>query len=178
MIINYKDTNLSVFTLVEKRIVYDWVGIDHCNDRSVFINSIMMLALTPFTAVADIAKGICEAFYATYSAIFKGDPDHRITMIAYKKIIASPLQHVIYVVACVFYRSFSKARSSKLFPKWLCPEGFNIFSTLIYKINKWVEEGDPNERDSRNYATLSLLRSYYDAEPTLELSWARSEFLA
>lgn len=166
MTINYKDTSSSVFTLVEKRIV-NWVGIDHfCHNRSIFINSIM-LALTPFTAVADVAKGICETFYATY----QGAPAHRITMIAYKKIIASPLQHVIYVIACVFYRSFSKAISSELFPKWLCPEEFNIFSKPFYKkIDKWVEEGSPNERDERNRIKLDLLRFYYNDKTDLYLS--------
>lgn len=54
----------------------------------------VIMCATPFTASVDIGVGICEAFYAKY----KGASSHQISLIIQKKIIASPIQHLAYVV--------------------------------------------------------------------------------
>lgn len=54
----------------------------------------IIICATPFTALIDIGIGVCEAFYAKY----KGATSHQISLIIQKKMIASPIQHLAYVI--------------------------------------------------------------------------------
>ncbi|PWU13112.1 MAG: hypothetical protein C5B45_06610 [Chlamydiae bacterium] len=63
----------------------------------------MIMCAAPLTASVDIGVGICEAFYAKY----KGATSHQIILIIQKKILASPIQHLAYIITNLFFPFFA-----------------------------------------------------------------------
>ena len=180
MTINNKNTYPSLFHLTEKALYnsirkcpgFDYIGV------SFYLMDSVVLGLTPFTALSDTALGVYEAFYA----IYEGAPVRQITRIIQKKLIASPLQHLIYAVTRVFFivfsdPSLSKNYSSKLFFKWISPEGFSIFhldpalgATVEAALDSWMEEASENERSSYKKAKEQIMEFCYSGNNILDFS--------
>ncbi|VHO04403.1 J domain-containing protein [Candidatus Rhabdochlamydia sp. T3358] len=117
----------------------------------------IIMCSIPLTALVDIGIGACEAFYAKY----KGATSHRITLIIQKKIIASPIQHLAYVITNLLAPFFAGTALAlglfrpgliipltKLYAIALCPMlasiNYQLAQIFIGKLPAWTRPEEFN----------------------------------
>ncbi|PWU14691.1 MAG: hypothetical protein C5B45_04070 [Chlamydiae bacterium] len=149
------DVYPSAFQFIEKPLYYSVKDLDKgSNDNfstAVLFTKAMVISYlawpiimcaAPFTALIDVSVGIGEAFYAKY----KNATSDQIILIIQKKIIASPLQHLVFITtnlalffslyhntavllapAAALPGYFLSQEIIRLLPTWARPAEFNIF---------------------------------------------------